>query len=432
MKLKFINHSSFIIEYKKIKLICDPWLEGTAFNNGWKLISKTQMDYKEFNDITHIWFSHEHPDHFSPSNLLKIPKSIRAKIIVLYQETTDKKVANFCKNNGFKKGIELKEDEQLDLEKDFSIMCNPYTDGDSYALITVNDIKILNLNDCIVNTEERAFQLFKKIGKVDFLFTQFGYANKIGNTNDIELRKNASRERITRISYQNKFLKPKAIIPFASFIYFCHEENKYMNKGINTIDFIYSFIQNELNTSCIVLYPNDEFKIGENWDSSMAIKKYMTDYKKIPSKDYLLTNSIKESELIFNCKSFISKIKKGYPKKIKFINSLSLELFITDYDEAYTVLGSKGIFKSNKNYESCDIALSSDSLNYCFKELWGGDTLSINARYQIINDDSKFRVFSSIASNLNREEKFPIPTLSEKVINKVHSLYHNLLKKIKE
>ena len=35
MKIKFVNHSSFIIEHDNVSIISDPWLEGKVFNN-WK------------------------------------------------------------------------------------------------------------------------------------------------------------------------------------------------------------------------------------------------------------------------------------------------------------------------------------------------------------------------------------------------------------
>ena len=56
MKIKFVNHSSFIIEHDDISIISDPWLEGKVFNNGWDLISKTKLSYDDFKDINYIWF----------------------------------------------------------------------------------------------------------------------------------------------------------------------------------------------------------------------------------------------------------------------------------------------------------------------------------------------------------------------------------------
>src|SRR3569832_1403001 len=111
MKITFVNHASFIIDYKKIKLICDPWLEGTAFDNGWALLSKTQLAYEDFKTITHIWFSHEHPDHFSPPSLARIPLDYRKNITILFQETIDGKVLEFCRKLEFKTLIALEENK---------------------------------------------------------------------------------------------------------------------------------------------------------------------------------------------------------------------------------------------------------------------------------------------------------------------------------
>ena len=38
MKIQFFNHACFSIENENIVLLNDPYLSGTAFNNGWDLI----------------------------------------------------------------------------------------------------------------------------------------------------------------------------------------------------------------------------------------------------------------------------------------------------------------------------------------------------------------------------------------------------------
>jgi hypothetical protein len=412
MKIKFINHSSFIIDHNEIKLICDPWLEGTAFDNGWSLLSETQMRYEEFREITHIWFSHEHPDHFSPPNLLKIPKEYRENITVLFQETTDRKVAEFCKKIGFKDQIELKENLFYSLSDTFEILCNPYTDGDSYAYFKVGDCKILNLNDCIVSTEKRAIELNEKLGEVDLLFTQFGYANKVGNIEDVKLRESASKEKLERIRHQNKFLKPKKIIPFASFIYFCNEENTYMNNGINKIDKVHAFIENELKTKCMVMYPNDTWELGDEWDSKKSIRNYLDDYTTISILDSSISNVIEIKSLQAKSSDYIEILKCGYQRERETINKLTASIYLTDYKKSFTLSGLEGLIESDINYDLCDIALSSEALLYCFEQLWGGDTLNVNARFQIPKKGryDKFRNFGTIASSLNRKEDFPFET----------------------
>ena len=71
--ITFVNHASIIISHENIRLITDPWLFGSAFNNGWTLLSESKFRTQDFQNITHIWFSHEHPDHFHPFVLKSIP-----------------------------------------------------------------------------------------------------------------------------------------------------------------------------------------------------------------------------------------------------------------------------------------------------------------------------------------------------------------------
>lgn len=121
----------------------------------------------------------------SPKNLLSIDLEIRKGITILFQETIDKKVLFFCQNLGFKDVIELRQNEDYQIDKNFSVLCNPYENGDSYALFHVENYKILNLNDCVIDSNYKANEIFQNVGAVDLLLTQFGFASKIGNELDL-------------------------------------------------------------------------------------------------------------------------------------------------------------------------------------------------------------------------------------------------------
>ncbi|MCB0081575.1 MAG: MBL fold metallo-hydrolase [Caldilineaceae bacterium] len=84
--LLWVNHASFVFRYDTIRLMTDPWLFGSAFNNGWDLLCETKFRMADFAQLTHLWFSHEHPDHFAPPVLQQIPESARRVITVLFQE----------------------------------------------------------------------------------------------------------------------------------------------------------------------------------------------------------------------------------------------------------------------------------------------------------------------------------------------------------
>ena len=102
LRFRWVNHASYVLSARDVRLMTDPWLFGSAFNNGWDLISETKFSLDDFREITHIWFSHEHPDHFAPPVLKAIEPAVRANITVLFQETNDHKVLDFCDALGFK------------------------------------------------------------------------------------------------------------------------------------------------------------------------------------------------------------------------------------------------------------------------------------------------------------------------------------------
>jgi UDP-MurNAc hydroxylase len=426
MKITFVNHASFIIEYKNIRLICDPWLEGTAFDNGWGLLSETRLSYEEFKTITHIWFSHEHPDHFSPPCLSKIPLEYRRNIVILFQKTIDGKVLDFCRKLEFKSLLALEENQFHTIAEDFEILCNPFVDGDSYALFKTPQHRILNLNDCVINTKGNAARIASLVGPVDVLFTQFGYANKVGNTADTAQRKAASQEKLQRIRLQVEHLKPRGIVPFASFIYFCHEENSYMNDGMNDIGTVHHFIQNELHTPCMILYPGDTWNIDEIKDSQTAIQKYREDVKAISSHSLLRATTIDTEILKEAGKKFVTRLRESYPQMEKQLNTKAAGIYVTDHHQSFLFSGKEGLKEQNIPYDACDVALGSEALLYMLKHLWGGDTLNINARFQIPpkGDYTRFRAFGEIASALNRKIPYAqlFPSIPVKVIKKIKRL----------
>ena len=202
--IEWVNHASFVIRHNGTALLCDPWIEGTAFDNGWKPISKTRFNYNDFENIDYIWFSHEHPDHFSPPNLKNISPEARSKITILYQKTRDKKILGFCKKTlKFKEVIELEPFKTYSIGSDFEVQNGPLSSGDSWLFVRAGQHRILNLNDCIVNKPEIGESIADKVGTVDILATQFSYANWIGNPADKLLRRQSAVEKLNCISIQS-------------------------------------------------------------------------------------------------------------------------------------------------------------------------------------------------------------------------------------
>ena len=71
--IQFINHASVMISDKEVFLLTDPWYWGSVFHDGLSLIHENSEReiYTLLEKVTHIWVSHEHPDHFSVTFFIK-------------------------------------------------------------------------------------------------------------------------------------------------------------------------------------------------------------------------------------------------------------------------------------------------------------------------------------------------------------------------
>ena len=119
-KIEFINHASVILYGRKTSLLSDPWYNGSAFHDGWNLIyENSDKDILSIlKKITHIWISHEHPDHFSILFFKKYKELIKKnKIKILFQETKDKRVLNFLTHLNLDT-VELKNEKKYQLDDD--------------------------------------------------------------------------------------------------------------------------------------------------------------------------------------------------------------------------------------------------------------------------------------------------------------------------
>ena len=421
MEIEFVNHSSFIVKHKNIKILCDPWLEGRIFNNGWDLLSKSKFSYEDFKDIQYIWFSHEHPDHFYPPNLKKIPAEYKKNITVLFQETIDGRVANYCRNNGFKKVIELKKDQWLDLSDDFKIICEYFNEGDSWIAYKADGKTILNTNDCGIRNLSEAEYIHNKVGKVDVLLTQFSYAYWAGNKDDKPYREKIAKDKLGYMKLQVDAFKPKITIPIASYVYFCHEENFYLNDSVNTAETTFRFLNENTSTEPVVLYNGDKYTIFQDWDSTNSINAYKNDFKLIEENQSILEKNqpYKIGELGILANKFILNLTDTNPKWIKFILKPTF-IYLYDHNKSFE-LSLQGWKEKEIVSDKCDVLLSSESLAFCFKFPYGLDTTQISGRIQKPNQGEyvKFYNFFRIDQQKSRGQDLTLNYVFGAIIRKI-------------
>ena len=414
--ITFVNHASVIFSHKKICLITDPWIFGSAFNNNWDLISKSKMQIKDFEKITHIWFSHEHPDHFAIQVLRSIPEEVRKKIQVLFQDTLDHRVVKKCRELGFQV-TEMKHDKIYKLGDEFNVKCNPYGFYDSWLYLEIGRKKILNINDCGIDSYSQSKYIHKFTGDVDLLLTQYGYAARIGDPEDVELRKDASKEKLNRIKIQAEVFNPKQIIPFASFIFFSHVDNAYMNDEISKIRHVEQFIKNNTKASPLILYPGDKQIIGEGKNNSKSIELY--------EQDFAVKHEFHKNTPITTLEE-LEKLGEAYNKKIhdrnnvfliKFFHSIlffkTAKIYLKDLEISVSFDLVKGVRKSNFLKKNADIITDSDSLAFALKFDFGSETIFVGARFRKSGGNSLNFLRSFMIGTLNNNGRtFPLGVIT--------------------
>jgi|694.fasta_scaffold02145_14 UDP-MurNAc hydroxylase len=397
--IKFTGHASFLIKSKNYQLLIDPWFTGSAFDLGWDLTSKFKLDHDEISMITHIWYSHEHPDHFSIKDLKNI-YSLNNKIKIIFQYTDDKRVLNFCKKIGFEV-IEVKNFQKYFFDENSYIQIIKCGLIDSFSIIKDQSKIIVNMNDCVPGEDLNKVKKIIENLNIDILFTQFSYADWKGNPQDIIIRQLAVKEKFKQISDQINFFRPKFVCPFASFIFFSHEENFFMNDAIPDIQQVHDYIKN-LNTMPVILYPGDQFNY-HNKDNSNSIRKYQTDYRNITiinkSKtvplDVLMDLSAKQILRIKKYNNvifvflifFIGKYLRKGIKPIKFLVKDLNIIFNYNIFQGLKIensletvgVGGEDIVKN------IDLIITSDVLESILKNDWGIGTTLINGRFFLKN-----------------------------------------------
>ena len=410
-EIQFVNHASVLISGSGIGLLSDPWYEGDAFNRGWNLLVETSSkDVEAILDSTsHIWLSHEHPDHFSVLFFKKYKDEILSRNIkILFQETKDKRVSKFLKKNGFEVQ-EIPFNKTCQICASFSVMC--FKDGfyDSGLLVEHDGEKILNLNDCEVSSVERAREIFAFTGHLDVLLTQFSYAAWKGGKENTAWRVSAAKEKINTIEAQISTFKPKITIPFASFVYFSNEDNFYLNDASNTPKDILSHFENA-STQLLVMKPADTLKktIDHPQNIIEAVAFWNRKYEDVKNVQLHRYDTVRFESLDQSFYKYCDRIAES--NNIFFMKILRMISPVSIFQPVVIMLTDKNINIKfdyiNRLLIKCNeppqLKMHSESLKFIFDNSFGFDTLTVNGCFDEVAAGGFTKATKTLAiENLN-------------------------------
>ncbi len=382
VSFEWVNHASFVLRGAGVSLLADPWLVGSVFNDGYDLLSPTVFTAAEFARVTHIWYSHEHPDHFSPPTIRMIPEADRRRIVVLFQRTADRKVAKYCEGAGFKV-VELESKRPYEVAPGFAVTCAPHGNGDdSWMLIETGGMRILNLNDVWLRSAEEVQGMARDVGKVDVIFEQFSYANWSGKPGDAALTA-WDRGTLEKIKEVADAVRPRVIVPCASFMRFSHKENAYLNAGAIRIRTAFDYIAKNTEATPVVLYPGDRWDPTQPHDSTSALQRYERDETAQPPLRTSAVVPVADLERLGQ--AYVARMKAFHglhsvwrPLLKRYFPSVPVYLTDLNVDVIFSPLDGVSVASGGKEPE---IRMGSDSLAFLLKNDWGASTLQSNVRF---------------------------------------------------
>lgn len=399
MRIEFVNHASILVEHKGVSVLCDPWLWGSAFMNGWDLLCTSDFPPERFENIDYIWFSHEHPDHFSPRVLASIPEALRPGITILFQTTKDRRVLDFCEKQGFRT-MELPNQERVSLGSGLEIQCGQVLFFDSWLCFFADGKKILNVNDCCVDGGVSAEEIKAFTGEVDVLLTQFSYAAWKGGPLDKAMREASAAQKLEIVAEQIRAFKPGYTIPFASYVYFSHEENRYLNDSVNRPGRVCEVVE-RAGSIPVVMCPGQCWEIDAPFDNPAALAFYDEVYDAVPQRAYHQPGpSVPQAELFELCARYLARLEATndfrmirMAKSMRFAGFFQpfvIELSDLQLCVRFDILSGLRVVRG----KTPDVKMHSESLAFVFRHDFGFDTLSVNGRFQ-----SSLAGFSKMAKN---------------------------------
>lgn len=372
MEISYLNHASIIIKEGNVKLLIDPWFEGTCFEGGWGLRYNNPDAINKAKECTHLWVSHFHQDHFHRPTLLKILK-VNPDIIFLGNHSFNFQLDSVALKFGFQNVIPFYERKSISLNKTFIITRYPTQGIDNMLLVKLPDATILNYNDCVIPSISQKL-LKKRFGKIDILLTNFNHAGKL-LLYPLPSPEVIKEKLIKNFSDNFKVFDPSYILPFASYHYYRSP---------------YSFKQNDTMLAADDLIPVDEriipWKIGDKFlwkkEASTIAGESAVFFNELEKTEYLKTFS--KEEIIAKAAVFSCLLKKRFGIFSRFFPTLYIEV-----PDILAIIGfnlSKGGFTPDKPVVS-HIKTHSQALMNWFSKPYGTDSFVVGAHFDLVNEN---------------------------------------------
>jgi hypothetical protein len=220
------------------------------------------------------------------------------------------------------------------------------------------------------------------------LLTQFSYAAWKGGRANAQFRKIAAQRKLETIAAQVHALKPRHVVPFASFVYFSNQENFYLNDHINRPADAATAIA-AAGSGPVILFPGETWNSHTPHDNAQALASFDKVYGSLgalplrPPGESVPVARLEREFAAYRDDVF----KRNSQTLIRLLRRLPVlgafhpvTIRLTDLRQSVSVSIVDGFAAVPADNE--DVAMHSGSLSFIFNQPFGFDTLTVNGRFE--------------------------------------------------
>ena len=381
MHIQLISHASVLIATADACILTDPWLHGKAFNDSWALHPPAYDIPGMLEGVTHLWISHEHPDHFHIPTLKALPTALKERVTVLFQYNNSNKMFDALRRLGFAHFAPLRHRQRVYLTPSTQVYCYQQGQINSALAVLTRDCTVFNMNDAELNQADCTL-VRGDVGTVDALLNQFSVAGYTGEAHYAERLPQQAAAVLAGMVANHQDLGARLTVPFASFMYFSHAENRYINVFANTPqDVVRAFADAGENVA--VLYPGDSLQVpsAAPHDSTAALARHAEARSQLSQLPYDTTPAVPLSTLKEVFVRRCQHLHDHYPRLILQL----LQPVVVRLTDAGVCMEACLLDKSLRQV-ACTAPhaeMSSAMFDFWFRWPYGMQTLGVSGRYTL-------------------------------------------------
>jgi UDP-MurNAc hydroxylase len=288
MRIKFISNACLEIISNRTRILCDPWLTEGAFDGSWWHSPPLKSQPEDFEEYTHLYVSHIHPDHCDPKSLRRLPNKKVPVILLKQAQSFLKRRIAAC---GFCNFIELSDEESVVLGDGTRVTMyqafasNVFIEDanvpniiDSSIVVECEGASVFNCNDN-VPTPSACSRLRSNHGRFDLALLPYSgvgpfpssYMN-LTHAEKVQKAREKCDKYLHRLVQNVRILEPRLVVPVAGQVLLggkMADKNKTI--GIPDPKEVPAILAGE-SCTCVVMAEGDEINVSKDESNPLVFR----------------------------------------------------------------------------------------------------------------------------------------------------------------